>query len=245
MKIGIKIYSEKSFLEHFRKKIDFVEILTIEGRDYEFTRQLSQFPVVIHAQHYIFGANPADKSKDGGNISSANFARKIADSTNAKRIIIHPGVINNGSSSEDNAVSFIKNLNDKRVLIENLPKYKDFNCLCTTPEETKEFMKKADVKLCFDINHAIETAFQAGRDYKEFIKEFIKLKPVQYHLGGQRIKGGIASHLSFQDSEIDLKEILKLLPKDAEITLETEPDIEKMESDINIIRGIIEEISQN
>lgn len=243
MKIGVKSYDDGKFLEHFRKKADFFEILAIEGKNYEFTRQFSQFPVVIHAQHYIFGSNPADKSKDEGNISSINFARKIADSTNAKRIILHPGVINNNSSSEDNAVSFIKNLHDKRVLIENLPKYKDFNCLCTTPEETKEFMKKADVKLCFDINHAIETAFQAGRDYKEFIKDFIKLKPVQYHLGGQRIKGGIASHLSFQDSDIELKEILKLLPKDAEITLETEPDIEKMESDINIIRGVIDEIS--
>ena len=243
MKIGVKTYDNRKFLEHFRKKADFFEILTIEGRDYEFAEQFSQFlPVIIHAQHYIFGSNPADKSKNEGYNSSINFARKIADSTNAKRIILHPGVINNGSSSEENAVSFIKNLNDKRVLIENLPKYKDFNCLCTTPEDTKEFMKKADVKLCFDINHAMETAFQAGRDYKELIKEFIKLKPVQYHLGGQKIKGGIASHLSFQNSDIDLKEILKFLPEDAEITLETESNIEKTENDIKMIRKVIEEI---
>lgn len=246
MKIGVKTYDNGKFLEHFRKKVDFAEILTIEGRDYEFAKQFSQFlPVIIHAQHYIFGSNPADKSKDEGDASSINFARKIADFTNAKRIILHPGVINNGSSSEENAVSFIKNLNDKKVLIENLPKYKDFDCLCTTPEDTKEFMKKADVKLCFDINHAIETAFQAGRDYKELIKEFIKLKPVHYHLGGQRIKEGIASHRSFQDSDIDLKEILKLLPADAEITIETEPDIEKTDNDLKAIKGVIEEISQN
>ena len=246
MKIGVKTYDNEKFLEHFRKKADFFEILTIEGRDYEFAEQFSQFlPVIIHAQHYIFGSNPADKSKDEGDASSINFARKIADSTNAKRIILHPGVINNGSSSEENAVSFIKNLNDKRVLIENLPKYKDFNCLCTTPEDTKEFMKKADVRLCFDINHAIETAFQAGRDYKELIKEFIKLKPIQYHLGGQRVNGGVISHLSFQNSDIDLKEILEFLPEDAEITLETEPNIEKTENDIEVIRKVIEEITQN
>ena len=248
MKIGVKTYDDGNFLEHFRKKANFFEIMAVEGRDYEFTKQFSQFPVVIHAQHYIFDDNPADKTKREKGTSSINFARKVADFAKAKRIILHPGIAADNNCSEENAIAFVKSLKDNRIVIENQPKVKYLNCLCTTPEDTKEFMEKANVEFCFDINHAIETAVCTGTSYKEFIKEFIKLNPAQYHLGGQRFDKGsdgrILSHLSFQDSEIDLKEILKFLPEDAEITLETEHDMEKTEKDIKMIRKVIEEINQ-
>lgn len=197
----------------------------------------------------MFGDNPADKTKEKENISSINFARKVADIIKSNRIILHAGIIANSNCSEKNAIAFVKSLNDNRIIIENLPKVKSLNFLCATPEETKKFMEKANVGLCLDINHAIETAICIGRDYKELIKEFIKLKPAMYHLGGQRFDKGddgrIISHLSFHDSDVGLKEILKLLPEDAEITLETEPDIEKTENDIEAIRKAMEEIREN
>ena len=115
---------------------------------------------------------------------------------------------------------------------------RDKRFLCATPEETKEFMKKTGVKLCLDINHAVETAVYLNKNYLEFIKEFIKLKPAHYHLGGQNIKQN-KSHIDFKGSDINLKEILKLIPKDAEITLEVTTDIEKTKEDLKFIKNIL------
>jgi len=240
MKIGVKTYGDGKFLENFRKKADFFEVMALEGRDYSFLRQFSEVPIIIHAQHYIFGDNPADKSRIEKNALSINFARGVADLAGAKRIILHPGIISNGSCSEEHSASFIRSLKDKRIIIENQPHFKEFSCLCTTPENTGEFIRKTGTGLCLDINHAIETAFMKGIDCNKLIKEFIKLKPVHYHLGGQRLDKGadgrILSHLPFQDSILNLKEILGFLPENAEITLETEPDIEKTEDDLSRVR---------
>ncbi len=239
MKIGVKTYDDRAFLGHFRKKADFFEVMALEGRDYSFLRQFSG-PIIIHAQHYVFGDNPADKARIEKNASSINFARGVADLAGAKRIILHPGVIANSNCSEENAAAFVKMLKDGRIIIENHPYIEGLNYLCTTPEETKRFMKKADVGLCLDINHAIETAFMKGIGCNKLIKDFIKLKPVHYHLGGQRLEKGangrILSHLPFKDSTLDLREILGFLPKNAEITLETEPNIEKTEDDLSRVR---------
>jgi coproporphyrinogen III oxidase-like Fe-S oxidoreductase len=53
------------------------------------------------------------------------------------------------------------------------------------------------------------------------------------------------NHYSFsdKDSNIPIKEILELFPEDAEITIETNPDIKKTQEDLRIIRKIISEIT--
>ena len=100
------------------------------------------------------------------------------------------------------------------------------------------FLKETKAGFCFDINHAIETAIYLNEDYIEFIKKFVELKPAHYHLGGQNIKQK-KGHISFKESDIDLKKILELIPKNAEITLEVSTDIEKTKEDLKIIRNLI------
>lgn len=236
MKLGVKTFDNEKFLKHFENNCDFYEIMAIEKNNYDFIKNL-KLPVVIHAQHRLFGVNNADKTKKDINLSSISFAGKIADLSNAKKIILHPGEIKNENCSLKNSIEFFKNINDKRILVENMP-IEANKKLCQTPEEIKEFMKKANVGFCLDINHAIPVAIGLKKDYIEFIKELIKLKPKHYHLGGQNIKHK-KEHICLRNSDINLKEIMKIIPDDAEITLETEVDIKKTEDDLRIIKEII------
>jgi len=236
MKIGVKSYNYSKELEYFKDKADFFEIMAVEGRDYSGFKNFNM-PFVIHSQHAKFGINNANREINQKNLDSFNYAKKIADMLNSKKIIVHPGLIEGDNCSKSNSISFIASLNDKRIIVENMPREKN---LCNIPEQVKEFVDKTGCGFCFDINHAIIIAQVLKKDYKELIKKFVKLKPSHFHLGGQKIPG--RDHLCFADSELNLKEILSLLPKDAEITLETSIDIEKTKEDLKIIREILKGI---
>lgn len=237
MKLGVKTFNEENFLKPFKDKADFFEIMAIQDEDYSFLKEFS-LPIVIHAQHQIFGANNADKTKIKKNTDSINFAINLANEYKADKIILHPGLIADENCSIEQAIYFFKLINNKKILVENLI-IRDKKGLCATPEEMKMFLKETKMGFCFDINHAIETAIYLNKDYIEFIKEFIELKPAHYHLGGQNIKQK-KEHIDFKESDIDLKKILELIPKDAEITLEVSTDIEKTKEDLEIIRDYIE-----
>jgi len=239
MKIGVKTFDDPNFLKHFENKADFFEIMAIRGKNYSFLKKFS-LPFVIHIEHQNFGINIADKTKQKINLGSVNHAVKIADRVNSKRLILHPGIIENKSCSIGNSLSFLDGL-DKRIIMENIPfRDKGKRSLCSTPEETKEFLKETGRKLCFDVNHCIESSSFLKKDNLYFVKKFLELNPVHFHIGGQKMTKPLESHLSFKNSNFDFKDILKLYPKNAEITLETETDIEKVDYDLEFIRGIVD-----
>ena len=245
MKIGVKTFDSPEFLRHFKDKSDFFEIMAIETVNYDFLNEFD-IPIVIHSQHRSFGVNVADKTKIQRNLNSINFARKIADQTKSKKIIVHPGELDSKNSSREQAIEFIRNINDKRIIIENIP-LMDVYRFGAKSEEIKEILKETKKGFCFDINHAMFTAISLKQDYRELIKEFVKLKPVHYHLGGQIIKDRSLpfdkrEHLALGESDFDIKEIISLLPKDAEITLETKVDIKRTEDDVRIMRKIMKEL---
>lgn len=232
MKIGVKTFDEESFLDFFINKADFFEIMAIEKNNYKFLKKYS-IPMVIHAQHHNFGINNADKTKIKENTDSINFAINLANECKADKIIVHAGEFADKNCSIKQAVYFFNFINDKRILVENVP-IRDKKRLCTTPEEMKMFLKKTKTGFCFDINHAIETAVYLNEDYITLIKKFLELKPVHYHLGGQNIKQK-KEHICFKESDIDLKKILELIPKDTEITLEVSTDLKKTKEDLEFI----------
>ncbi|MBT4136080.1 hypothetical protein HOD75_03935 [archaeon] len=248
MKIGVKTYDNEDFLRHFQNKCDFFEIQAIQKNNYDFLKNFKK-PIIIHAEHQGFGINNTDSKLKNKNLKSINFARKLADKTNAKKIVMHPGRIVNKNCSKETAIKFAKNLDDKRIVIENITDMK--TALCKTPKEMKEFMKLTGKGFCLDFNHAISVANKLGKNQIKFIKEFIKLKPTHFHLGGQKtwnflnlIKGD-ETHLQLSESNIDLKKIVKLIPKNATVTLETTIDKYKTESDLKIMKKLGWKSKQN
>ena len=217
--------------------------MTLQGQDYSFLKHFS-LPIVIHAEHQIFGVNIADLTKHEHNLKSISFAIKIADLTGAKKIILHPGVIKNKDCSMKNAINFLREIGDERIIVENLFKRGDkelnFKGLCGTSGETKRFIKKKGIGFCFDINHSLEGIKNFKGNY-DFIRKYIKLNPSHYHIGGQKMNAS-EGHLYFKNSELDLKKILSYYPQDAEITLETGVDEKLVEEDLETIRKISEEL---
>jgi len=242
MKIGVKIFDEEEFVEYFQDKADFIEVMAIEGKNYDFLKKY-KIPYIIHAQHAGFRVNFADKTKNKKNLSSINFAIKLANKIGAKKIIQHPGNLYNKSCSKENALNLLKRIKDKRIIIENVAR--DGKRLCTTPEQTKEFLKKSKQGFLFDLAHCYINATILKKDPIKLIKQFLKLKPSHFHISGQNSKSKKDQHLSFKSKKanLPLKKILKLYPKNAWITLETEPNIKKIKHDINYIKNIIKQIS--
>jgi endonuclease IV len=245
MKIGVKTFNEIEILEKFKDHVDFFEIMALDKPNpqvLEFIKN-SNMPIIIHSQHAGFGINNADKSKINKNKKAMEKAIEHANHSNAKRIIVHPGEKENETCSENNSLEFIKSFPDSRIIIENMPKIPLTKgiCLGYSPESIKLFMEKTGAGFCLDINHAICSAIENDLDYKSYLKDFIKLKPAHYHLGGQKIRKNRQTHLSLEDSEINIKEIVELLPANAEITLETTTDLNKIQRDIDIIKKYISE----
>lgn len=236
MKFGVKTYDEEEFLDFFIDKCDFFEVQAIQQYDYNFLKKY-KLPIIIHCEHDNFGINIADSSKKDLNLQAVHFAKVIADSVNAKKIIIHPGILENENCSKENALEFLKENCDSRFCIENM----SYACkenknirLCSEPKEVQEFMNKTGLGFCFDINHAIEYALELGLDYVSVLKEFSKIKATHYHLGGEDMEKG-ESHLSFANSNLNLDLIFKILPKKAEITLEVEKDKGKVLEDLKVV----------
>ncbi len=242
MKIGVKTFDNPEFLKHYENDVDFFEVQAIQKNNYSFLKNFS-LPIVIHAEHQDFGINISDKSKEDKNLKAINFARKVADSVNSKKIIVHLGA--NKELGKDccikNAIDFLRKINDKRILVENL--IKGVGC---SPEEIKEIIEKTGVGFCFDVNHAIGYARLNKLDENKIIRKFLKLNPKHFHIGGQKfVSGKQLSHLSLKDFDYDWKGILFLYPKNAEITLETTIDIKEVEKDVKLAKKIISDLIKN
>lgn len=236
MNIGAKTYGDVDFMKKVDNSADFFEIMAIEGKDYSFLKNFSK-PIVIHAQHESFGVNNADKTKKIKNLSSISCAIKMADKYKSKKIVLHPGRIDEKNCSEEEAISFINSIKDDRILIENVC-YPESN-LCLTPESMTRVLKETGKGFCFDINHAIVAAQYLNKDPYSFLEEFSKLKPQLYHLGGQDITLKDKTHLSFKNSNIDLNKIFKIIKRDIDITLEVTVNPSDTLYDIDFMRKFI------
>jgi len=242
MKFGVKIYREKDTAEYFKDKADFLEVTTVPGTDYGFLKNYP-LPIVIHAPHHKMGVNHADSGNREQNRKLFDSARSLADNVRSNKIILHPGVLSNERCSKEEAIRSIRGL-DERVLIENLPighleegRLQEF--LCMTSEEMEEFCKKTGKGFCFDINHAIDSAIIFGQEYMSSLSGYLKLNPTYFHLGGQVI-GSLPhiEHTSFDNSNVPLEEVLRMLPRNAEVVLEVSTDIRKIEKDLGLVRAI-------
>ena len=235
MKFGVKTYADAKFVDYFKDKADFLEIMAIPEKDYSFLEGYP-LPIVIHAMHDAFGVNVADPDLMEKNMVSINFAIELADSLNSKKIILHPGLLRKENDSAGHAIKFFKDL-DERIIFENMPPQGGF--LCSAFNDSEKFGFETKKGICFDINHALQTAMVSNIDLIYIVKDFLKLKPSHYHLSGQNGSAESETHLCFEDSTIPTGEILNLIPQDAEVTLEVTTDIATTVKDLEFVRSLV------
>lgn len=243
MKIGLKTWEDSAELaEQVRlASPDFLEIMSIEGKDHSSFLDYG-IPTIIHCEHNGFGVNPADPAIKERNKKAVDFASKTADLLGAKMIVIHPGVFMNQACSVSNSIDFLKTIKDERFIIENMPYYlspkKEIIDLGKSPDEIKEILKATSKQFCFDFGHCAASAFGMGLDFMDTAKKFMELKPVYFHLSDNLLNQPIDGHMHLGNGEMDLKAIVKLIPKNALVLLETPTNVEGRVQDVEFIRKL-------
>ena len=177
IKFGLKLWSTNSNLLKEAKELikrglfQYIELMPIPKTEIlPFLDQLYDIPYIIHITTEKHGVNIADKNKEEYNLRTIDNCIEWADKLNAKYLILHPGF-----GLIDNAIKFLNKIEDKRVLIENMPKVglNGESMIGYTPNQIKELIGNK-FGLCFDLNHAIKASISLNKDYKQFLKEFLE-----------------------------------------------------------------------
>ncbi|MBU2540196.1 TIM barrel protein [Patescibacteria group bacterium] len=257
IKLGLKLWSIddeglfKEAVQLFEKKeIDFVELYIVPdsfvlGKS-NILNYLKNIPTVIHSTHteHDFDVFWLDDSKIQ---LFKEQVIKTADFLNSKFIIVHAGVGDSQTIFEEN----IKKINDKRILIENMPKAGKIGtnnvfCFGYSCEQLK-FIKDCGFDFCLDLAHTIKSAVSQKLDYKDFIKKLIsELNPFYFHISNGNMNNEEDEHKNLFDGEFDIKWIKKMLSglakeKDIYLAFETPKEGNGLLNDIknmNYFRSI-------
>ncbi|MBA4319341.1 MAG: AP endonuclease [Flavobacterium sp.] len=182
-----------------------------------------KIPYIIHAPHFREGLNFARKECFEKNKILAQDALKFADALNAQYVIFHPGVEGNIKETARQ----LKQLFDSRMLIENKPYCSDDGTLvCNgfSPEDIAFLVAEVGVGFCLDIAHAICAANALKKKQISFIKDFLQINPLLFHLSDNEWESVHDAHKHLGHGNYKLKEIIELLPQEIKITLETPHD---------------------
>ncbi|MDD2731828.1 MAG: TIM barrel protein [Candidatus Pacebacteria bacterium] len=240
IKFGLKTYSTNTEFaaksEELIKNnlIDYLEVLPV--LDSDITPFLKvDIPYIIHIPHEEFGLNISDKSRHNFSLKIIKEAQNWADLLKAKYLILHLGF-----GEIKNAEYFLKNINDKRILIENMP-YKALNGLRMTGSSVQEVkrLKGSRFGFCLDFGHAVKSAIGLKKDYKEYIKEFLKIKPDMFHISDGKTDDLKDRHLSIGKGDYDFKFLLKCINENKSriATLETpKSDFNSVSEDIENLK---------
>ncbi|MDP2741766.1 MAG: TIM barrel protein [bacterium] len=245
IKFGLKLWSTNSrkmfreAVELFKKReIDFIELYVVPdsfilGRS-DFLNDLKKIPTAIHCPHTehnfdIFTLNdPKVKLFKEQVIKTADFL-------GSKFIIVHAGVGESETTFKEN----IKKINDKRIIIENMPKVGVNNELCFGYSYLQlKFIKDCGFNFCLDLAHATKSAISQKIDHKEFIEKLtFDLKPFYFHISNGGISSEKDEHKNLFDGEFDIKWIKKTLVKlgeknDIYLVFETPKGENGLENDI-------------
>lgn len=252
-KYGLKLWSTNSD-NHINEAqnlydeavYDFIEIYTVPGsvNTIEKWKKLT-VPVIIHAPHYAHGFNLSKPEYFETNIKIFEEAKYFADELNAPYIICHPGM--DGNIEETARQLNIINKN-KNILIENkpyktMPEWNTKYCVGSTPQEIKYVLNNTTAGFCCDIGHVMGAANSFKIDYIEFIKKFIDLNPTIFHLSDTDVEAEIDKHYNFGKGNLNIAEILSIMPDNATITLETnktsEENLDDFKDDVKYLNRLI------
>ena len=220
MKFGIKLWSinhdlyEEAVKIIRERKADYLELLYVPGEKEKLKiLKKNKTPIIIHAPTLSQGVCFSDN-----NFKKKNKIMKetlnVAEYLNASKIIIHPSI-----GTSENFIRFLKDYQDKRFVIENMPKLgiKNTQCIGDSPTEIRKFLSQGPFGFCLDFSHAIKAAISHKIDYKDYLKEFMQLNPVMFHLSDGRLSTEIDEHLNLGKGNFDLRFIKGLIKENEQI----------------------------
>ncbi|MBU4444135.1 sugar phosphate isomerase/epimerase [bacterium] len=250
IKFGLKLWSTNTdLIDQATRLIDekifsYLELLVIPGT------RISQFtidvPYIIHIPHHKFSVNIGEASKKEYNMEKINEAMIWADKLDAKYLILHAG---HGSMKDASEV--LGEISDYRMLLENMPKVGLDNekMIGYSPEQIEEMIGISNIGLCLDFGHAVKAAVSLGKDYKVYMKEFLRFEPKVFHMSDGMLNNEKDEHLSFGKGELDFKYLLACVMSNNSkfITIETlrenQKSLQEDVQNVEFLKNIIDTIA--
>ncbi|MFP4185908.1 MAG: sugar phosphate isomerase/epimerase family protein [Thermoplasmata archaeon] len=211
-KLSLEPFDEA--LRKVKKEFNGWEILAEKYHGWRYEEEIkdalstSDLEIQVHAplnDINIASINPGMRE------SSMNEVKKtieMADSIGSDMITVHPGLYSPLSIYWDhvieNSKNALKELNgfaseyNVTLAMENLPEM--WLSICSTAEETEDFLDELDIKFCLDIGHAYTTGE---------LDDFLKFSPINVHIHDNLGEEDV--HLKLGEGEIDLKKVLRSL----------------------------------
>lgn len=229
-KIGLKLWNVNiDFYLHEAQKLyengvfDYIELYIVPNnlstlKEWE---KLS-IPFDIHAPHFAHHMNLSKKECANSNRAFYDEVKIFANALNTNCIVFHGGA---GGDYKETARQ-LKSFNDSRIFIENKPYLtlpfvtEDFY-VGSRCEEIEYIKKTVDCKFCLDIGHAICAANAFAVNPYSYIKQMMKMNPERIHLSDIDINTTMDNHLNYGNGGVDFDRLLKIIPQDVSITIET------------------------
>jgi len=250
LNIGLKLYSTDTSLIDNALRIqeegfyDYIELYIIPS-SYKGTInawKALDVPFVIHAPHSFHGFNLAQANMWEANQCNFKEAQLFADSLGADTIIVHGG--NNGSFAE--TLRQIALLNEKRIALENKPKFgqKKELCIGWSPAQFRQAVDDGfSNAFILDFAHAACAANSLNIDTMEIIRGFVEFKPKIFHLSDGDNSSEIDIHLNLGKGSFDLGDFLSVVPEGALMTIETPRNqsngLEDFVNDVSFLRKVL------
>lgn len=204
IKFGLKLWSINTDLidqaiQLIDEKIfDYIELFVVP--DTEINPFVTDVPYIIHIPHHRFGVNIGDITCKEYNLQKINESISWADELNASYLILHAG-----HGSMESANDLLSNVNDKRLLIENMPKVGlgGEAMIGYSPEQIEDLIGDSDMGLCLDFGHAVKAAVSLGVDYKDYVQGFMGFEPNLFHVSDGWLREERDEHLGIGEGEYD------------------------------------------
>ncbi|MDO9096836.1 MAG: TIM barrel protein [Candidatus Methanoperedens sp.] len=209
IKFGLKLWSTNTDLVNQAiqliddKIFDYIELFVVPAT--HISPFLVDVPYIIHIPHHKFGVNIGEASKKKYNLQMINESIAWADELDAKYLILHSGY-----GSMEHSTDLLHEITDNRLLIENMPKVglNDEQMIGYSPEQIEELIRNSDRGLCLDMGHAAKAAVSLEKDYREYVKMFLRFEPKVFHMSDGMLSSEKDEHLSFGEGEFDFEYLL-------------------------------------
>lgn len=204
IKFGLKLWSKNYNLVSQAQELikqdvfQYVELMVLPGDDISIFENAA-IPYILHIPHNDFGFNIGEEKTLDFSKEILNQNIKMADRLSAKYLILHPGF---GQMAV--AGKFLQNMQDNRILIENMPKTgsNGETMIGFDLKQLKELMQDK-FGFCLDFEHATKAALSMETDHRQFIKELLGLGPKVFHICDGTLLKGPDMHLSIGEGEYD------------------------------------------
>lgn len=239
IRYGLKLWTKNrdqfdEAAERFRQgAFDFIEFYYHPDfpLDADALRPLVGIPIGIHAPHalddFLFGERE---------LALWNDTKALAEVSNSRTIVVHPGYADTISGVEDFERELAK-IDDERILIEAMPG-KDATGRVLFGYDLPTLKRIHDKKpVCLDVEKNIKAAVYQRLDWKSYFHDSIEaLQPTYFHISGCTTTHDIDQHADLWDGDVDwsfVKRALESVPGEIRLVFETPKNGRDLQNDLD------------